>query len=118
MPSLQETIVNANKTSQISTIFKENYVLNKKDSFGNSLTSVAFLKELTELFSKSSVAISGLNELFDKYFSFYDISGQVIEATDSKTAVEQYLTLAQSKGVDLVTDELKRMDYLISLIIF
>ena len=108
LPSLQETIVNANKTSQISTIFKENYVLNKKDSFGNSLTSVAFLKELTELFSKSSVAISGLNELFDKYFSFYDTSGQVIEATDSKTAVEQYLTLAQSKGVDLVTDELKK----------
>ena len=108
LPSLQETIVNANKTSQISTIFKENYVLNKKDSFGNSLTSVAFLNELTELFSKSSVAISGLNELFDKYFSFYDTSGQVIEATDSTTAVEQYLTLAQSKGVDLVTDELKK----------
>ena len=108
LSSLQETIVNANKTSQISTIFKENYVLNKKDSFGNSLTSLAFLNELTELFSKSSVAISGLNELFDKYFSFYDTSGQVIEATDSKTAVEQYLTLAQSKGVDLVTDELKK----------
>ena len=108
LPSLQETIVNANKTSQISTIFKENYVLNKKDSSGNSLTSIDFLNELTELFSKSSVAISGLNKLFDKYFSFYDTSGQVIEATDSTTAVEQYLTLAQSKGVDLVTDELKK----------
>lgn len=108
LPSLQETIINANKTSQISTIFKENYALNKKDSSGNSLTSIDFLSELTELFSKSSVAISGLNELFDKYFTFYDLSGQEIKATDTSTAVEQYLTLAQSKGVELVTDELKK----------
>lgn len=108
LPSLQETIINANKTSQISTIFKENYALNKKDSSGNSLTSIDFLSELTELFSKSSVAISGLNELFDKYFTFYDLSGQEIKATDTSPAVEQYLTLAQSKGVELVTDELKK----------
>lgn len=110
LPSLQETIVNSNKTSQISTNIKENYAFNKTDDSGNKYSFTSFINELSSLFtSSSSISVSSLNKIFDKYFSFYDSStGEVYEATESTLAIKQYLEECESKGVDLVSDELKK----------
>lgn len=108
LPELSKTITNNNKTSQISTIFQENYLLNKKSETGKSYTFTDFILELTKLTNKGSVTVTSLNQVFDKYFTFYDESGNEIEASESDYAVKQYLEKAASKGVELVNDELKK----------
>lgn len=107
-PALQKTITELNKTAPIATELSNNYVLDKENESGEKYSFLDFIKALLDLFSKSSVSINGLNQLFDKYFSFYNfVDGSNYVANENSTAVEQFLKDCQAKGVDLVNEEIK-----------
>lgn len=107
-PELQDYFTKTNSTAQMYDSMKTNYAFNKSDSNGNKYTIFDFFTALLNLFSKDSVSVNGLNLLFDQYFTFYNFeTGLPFEATETKTATLQYLKSCESKGIDLITEELK-----------
>lgn len=106
LPSLQNTLVNQNKTSSIANTIRNNLVFDKKNSY------LDFYSEINKVIqdyrnSKSSILpTSEMNTIFNKYFYYIPYE----DVTYYYTGYSTFLSDAKKHGAKLIDDELLGKD--------
>ena len=100
--SLEEFIVSKNNQSKIYGNIKNNVV------WKSGMSTSDLIKDIENINSSGSVTVSTLNNLFNKYFSFYSIfSGNEKKNETDGYTITDYLKWANIIGADLIRDDLK-----------
>ena len=113
-PQLQEELVNINKTSALSSSYKESYILKNSSIDLSQLTNE--INSLKDKFEKENdIPVSEFNSLVDKYFTFFvpylenkNADGSYIKYY--YTSFSSYLNDARNHSSIIIEDEISNMD--------